>query len=76
MGDSISYNLTNNVITPITLQGQQALNSRSTDLIINWHKRLGHVNFPQLQELVNNNLVEGINLKYIIKLDLSVSLVS
>ena len=67
LGHSISHNLAHNVITPNTLRGELALNSTSTDLIINWHKRLGHVNFPRLQELVNNNLVEGINLKYITK---------
>jgi hypothetical protein len=46
LGHSISHNLANNVITPIPLQGEQALYSTSTDLIINWHKRLGHVSFP------------------------------
>lgn len=37
----------------------------TNNMIFNWHNRLGYINFPRLQELVNNQLVDGINLKHI-----------
>ena len=57
-------------ISPITpedkqLIGEQVLSSTTNNMIINWHNRLGHISFSRLQELINNQLVDGINLKHI-----------
>lgn len=49
----------------ISIKDEQALSSVSTNMVSQWHKRLGHVSFPRLQDLVNHNLVTGINIQHV-----------
>ncbi|GJU90571.1 ribonuclease H-like domain-containing protein [Tanacetum coccineum] len=39
------------------------------DEAVLWHRRLGHVNFKNINELVKGNLVNGFNLQETFKLD-------
>jgi hypothetical protein len=66
LGHSISNNHTNNHTnnlndhTNYQPQREQALSTTIDNQIIHWHRRLGHVNFSRLQDLVNHNLIDGI----------------
>jgi hypothetical protein len=49
----------------IQCKGEQAMTTSTENSILNWYNRLGHVSFSRLKEMVNHNLVLGIDLKHI-----------
>jgi hypothetical protein len=55
-------------IQPVDIQNSKQLaltTSTTNNLVSTWHNCLGHISLKRLQDLINNHMVKGINLKYI-----------